>query len=569
MIGSALIPFLALILTATVALGVTTALVEETNQMHRALDHAAQVNRFAGGVDSSYRALDLLRLPSYPWIFYLDERTYMDRLRTDLDTTLRDPYLPAADRIPLVKIINEFDRLNPKMAQLNELARQDQAAAQRQWLNAPYFYGAAMQTLRGDALNLAFDMNAEAVIRASSVQQWQARVEVIIPAIAVIGLIFGAGLTILVVRHTVTRLARITRDIQRLAEGDLTLPTQPLHLRRASRVDLSDEVLLLEQSYTRTVETLRDPLQQIQTDAARISAASSEIGSAAGYQAMGASEQATAITQVTVTVEELNQTAAQIADAATGVAVAAEQALSRAGGGQEAVRDSIIGMAMIRSRVSDITTRILALSAQSQRITEIIDVIDQMAAQTHILALNAAVESAGAGGEIGERFGVVAAEVKKLAQRSALATHEIRTVIAQVQAATNAAVMATEDGLKETDKGVAIAHQSGKANEDIIGMVERTAQLAHAISLATQQQRTASEQVVTTMREIAQVTRQAATGSAQSSRAAAELSEIARALQTVTERFHLQAAAEVCPPTTVPSADPLQVALSPPMPHIP
>jgi methyl-accepting chemotaxis protein len=289
-------------------------------------------------------------------------------------------------------------------------------------------------------------------------------------------------------------------------------------------------------------------LQRIQEDAARISASSTEISSAATHQAAGSSQQATAITEVTVTVEQLNQTAVQIADAAASVASAAEQALVSASRGQEAVRDSIIGMAMIRSRVNDITARILALSAQSQRISDIIDVIDDMAARTHILALNAAVESAGAGGEVGERFGVVASEVKKLAQRSAGATREVRAVIAQVQAATNAAVMATEDGLKETEKGVQMAHQSGDANEDIIQMVERTAQLANAISLATQQQRTASEQVVGTMREIAAVTRQAATSSEQASRAATELSDIAQELRTVSTGFRVEQGSKNPPP---------------------
>ncbi|HMA35557.1 MAG TPA: methyl-accepting chemotaxis protein, partial [Chloroflexia bacterium] len=258
-----------------------------------------------------------------------------------------------------------------------------------------------------------------------------------------------------------------------------------------------------------------------------------------------------------VTVEELNQTAVQIADAAASVAAAAEQALVSASRGQEAVRDSIIGMAMIRSRVNDITSRILALSAQSQRISEIIDVIDEMAARTHILALNAAVESASAGGEAGERFGVVASEVKKLAQRSAGATREVRTVIAQVQAATNAAVMATEDGLKETEKGVQLAHQSGDANEDIIQQVERTAQLTNAISLATQQQRTASEQVVATMREIAQVTRHAASGSHQAFEAADHLATIARELRAFAQDFQIEGeASEPAPPGAIRAARP-------------
>jgi methyl-accepting chemotaxis protein len=167
--------------------------------------------------------------------------------------------------------------------------------------------------------------------------------------------------------------------------------------------------------------------------------------------------------------------------------------------------------------------------------------------------LNAAVESAGAGGAVGERFGVVASEVKKLAQRSAAATREVRGIIAQVQAATNAAVMATEDGLKETEKGVEVAHQSGDANEDIIQMVERTAALANAISLATQQQRTASEQVVATMREIAAGTRASAAGSQQAAGAAGELNAIALELRAVSEGFHLENGGDdAAPPAAAP-----------------
>ena len=126
---------------------------------------------------------------------------------------------------------------------------------------------------------------------------------------------------------------------------------------------------------------------------------------------------------------------------------------------------------------------------------------------------------------------MVAGEVKKLAQRSVAATKEVRTIIAQIQAATSAAVMATEEGLKETEQGVSLAHQSGDANEDIISMVERTAQLANAISLATQQQRTASEQVVATMREVADVTRQAAVSSRQTLEAVNQLSAAAHNLE--------------------------------------
>ena len=333
-------------------------------------------------------------------------------------------------------------------------------------------------------------------------------------------------------RRTMQPIQRLKEHMARVAVGDLTPSIMPAGILN------TDELSALEKDYQHTLNMLRPLISRIQEDAAHISSSAAQISAAAAQQASGSGEQAAAITQVTVTVEELNQTAVQIAEAAASVAAAAEQALVSANRGQEAVRDSILGMAMIKSRVNDITARILALSEQSQRISEVIDLINTIAAQTHILALNAAVESAGAG-EYGERFAVVAAEVKKLAQRSVTATKEVRAIIAQIQAATAAAVMATEEGLKETDRGVALAHQSGDANDDIISMVERTAQLANAISLATQQQRTASEQVVATMREVAEVTRQAAVSSQEASRAANELSTIASELRGVSQGFKI------------------------------
>src|SRR5579859_3789957 len=539
----ALVAFLTMLLTIGLALALSNRLVNQGIEGHDAAQNVARINYFANNIESTYQALSLLGTSGYNPRFYDIEQSNLSFTRNDLSNHLDDSTL-AAYRGRLKAILDSFDQINPQLARLNDQARTDRLAALRIWDDT---YERDFDSLRKDAHTLAENIDSTSSQSVKDAADFQNLTQITVPLIGLAGLLIGIVLMTIVVRGTVQRITGISGDIQRLAEGDLTPPAR-LGRGVVASGALPDELAGLERAYLKTIERLRTPLHRIQADAARISASSSEISNAATYQAVGSNEQATAITQVTVTVEELNQTAVQIADAAASVAAAAEQALVSASRGQEAVRDSIIGMAMIRSRVNDITSRILALSAQSQRISEIIDVIDEMAARTHILALNAAVESASAGGEAGERFGVVASEVKKLAQRSAGATREVRTVIAQVQAATNAAVMATEDGLKETEKGVQLAHQSGDANEDIIQMVERTAQLANAISLATQQQRTASEQVVATMREVAQVTRQAASSSTQASRAANELSDIAQELRTVSESFHTGGDAEVPPP---------------------
>jgi methyl-accepting chemotaxis protein len=428
--------------------------------------------------------------------------------------------------------VRDAAALLPPLDHVNALTATSTNNAQLEWVSS---VRGQMDGVDQRLSNLSARVSGTANASASETRTYVSNVQWSILALSLLAILLSLGLAVLFTRNTIRPILRLRAHMARVATGDLTPP--------AWRATASgDELETLEAEYQRTLDRLGPLIRQIQEDASHISSSAAEISAAATQQASGSSEQAAAITEVTVTVEELNQTAVQIAEAAGSVAAAAEQALVSANRGQDAVRDSILGMAMIKSRVNDITARILALSEQSQEIGEVIEVINQIAARTHILALNAAVESAGAGQQ-GLRFGVVAAEVKKLAQRSVAATKEVRTLIAEIQAATAAAVMATEEGLKETDRGVGLAHQSGDANEDIISMVERTAQLANAISLATQQQRTASEQVVATMREVAEVTRQAAVSSRQAAAAAGQLSGIAGELRGASQGFRLESAA--------------------------
>jgi len=391
MMSGALVAFLAMILAAALSLGIISWLVQQTSEMHTMVETADRVQRFATGITSANRALQLLTATNYNPRVYTMERDSLTPIRADLGTFLSQPdplsAVPGEKLTALQAILARFDTLSPQLQSLNDQARTDQGGAMVSWQQT---YAARLQALESDTQKLAGDLTTAATARQETMRNAQGTAFVAILSIAAAGILLGFMLTVAVLRRTVHRIAGITGDIQRLAGGDL-LPPSRLLVAPASTGALSDEVVALEQAYLQTLQTLRDPLQRIQADAARISASSSEISSAAHHQAVGSTQQATAITEVTVTVEQLNQTAVQISDAAASVAAAAEQALVSASRGQEAVRDSIIGMAMIRSRVNDITARILALSAQSQRISEIIDVIDEMASRTHILALNAAV----------------------------------------------------------------------------------------------------------------------------------------------------------------------------------
>jgi methyl-accepting chemotaxis protein len=288
-----------------------------------------------------------------------------------------------------------------------------------------------------------------------------------------------------------------------------------------------------EKIFTDTERLLEKSMQQIELGS-ELSAAAAELQATSQQQASGSTEQASAVSQVTTTVEELGTTARQIAQSADHVAQAAQQTLEYLSDGQQAVDESIKAMERIRVRMQDISVRVLGLGERSQQIGEIIDLIDDISDETHLLALNAAIEAAGAG-EHGRRFSVVAAEVKNLANRTLQAAKEVKDVIAEIRQATNAAVLAAEEGGKEVEKGAELTYRAGQVMDTILMMAERTAQSGAEIGMATAQQQSASEQVVEAMREIAEVARQTAAGARQMADSAAMLSAIADRLHGVAQ----------------------------------
>ena len=189
-----------------------------------------------------------------------------------------------------------------------------------------------------------------------------------------------------------------------------------------------------------------------------------------------------------------------------------------------------------RSRVDQIASRALGLGEKGQEIGRILQVIDELADQTNLLALNAAIEAARAG-EHGRGFAVVAAEIRKLAERSQESAGQIQSIVTQIQAETNATILASEEGAREVHAGSALARDVVGALERISGMVDETTTAAKEISIATQQQRSASEQVVSAMGQVADVSRQYAVGSKQAAAAATELNSLAGDLRASIAQF--------------------------------
>ncbi|MHB9093159.1 MAG: methyl-accepting chemotaxis protein [Eubacteriales bacterium] len=252
---------------------------------------------------------------------------------------------------------------------------------------------------------------------------------------------------------------------------------------------------------------------------------------AIGQIAHGANEQANHVNQTSQAIGEMAGGIQEVATNAQTVLDAAVDAAKVARKGEEAVESTISGMEKIKNTVYDSAVRIKELGEHSQKIGEIIQVIDEIAEQTNLLALNAAIEAARAG-EHGKGFAVVADEVRKLAERSGKATKEIAELIINIQKGTGKAVDAMEHGTKEVEEGVRLAHDAGTALEEIMQTVEMTLSQIQLISGTAQRMSESSISVVTAIDNVAAITEQ---NSASTQEMAAGSDSAMSSIETITQ----------------------------------
>jgi len=275
--------------------------------------------------------------------------------------------------------------------------------------------------------------------------------------------------------------------------------------------------------------------RQISTAVRHVQSSSSELQAAAGQQATGAKEQATAMTEITTTITELLATSRQISESARRVASIAGETAGAARSGDATVQRSVESVGGIRRQVDLIVGHMLELGRKSQQIGGVVDVVNELAEQTNILAINATIEAAGAS-EAGRRFAAVAEEIRKLADRVANSTKDIRALVDEVRSAVNTTVMATESGSKAVETGARQMAEVASSFSQIAALVSTTTEAAREIELSTKQQSTAVEQVNLAIANVAQATRESEASSGQTLQTASQLAEMSRGLARLVQR---------------------------------
>lgn len=253
-------------------------------------------------------------------------------------------------------------------------------------------------------------------------------------------------------------------------------------------------------------------------------------------QTSAAQQQATAIAEVTSTLSELRQTSAQALEKAELVIGESGRSIDASRQGAEAVEASVSAMHQIREKVDGIANKIVSLSEKTQQIGEIITSVNEIAEQSKLLALNAAIEAARAG-EHGKGFAVVAAEMRSLAEQSKQATVQVRKILSDIQGATNSAVIATEEGTKKVEAGLALATRSGEMLEMLGRTVEESAAAAKLIANASRQQTAGVEQVADAMSSINEAMSHAVSGLRQSELSLKQLNNTTQRMNELIDSF--------------------------------
>ncbi len=256
-----------------------------------------------------------------------------------------------------------------------------------------------------------------------------------------------------------------------------------------------------------------------------LASSAAEILAATTQQASGASESSAAVAETVTTVEEVTQTAEQATQRAQAVAGSSQRAAEIGKTGRRAVEESVVGMVGVKEQVESIAGSILALAEQAQAIGEIIATVNDIAEQTNLLALNAAVEAARAG-EQGRGFAVVAGEVKNLAEQSKKATVEVRRILGEIQRATSAAVMSTEQGTKQVTATTKQVTEAGETIRALTDAVSEAAQAAVQIVASAGQQAAGMTQIRQAISNIHDATQQNLASTKQAERAAQDLNAL-------------------------------------------
>ncbi|HET7641638.1 MAG TPA: HAMP domain-containing methyl-accepting chemotaxis protein, partial [Ktedonobacteraceae bacterium] len=326
-----------------------------------------------------------------------------------------------------------------------------------------------------------------------------------------------------------TQVEKLVSEVSGVGEGDLRIQAEVT----------SDALGVLADSFNYMVEELGALIVRVKSVAQEVEDSTISILDHMSQLVETGDIQLNQIAQSTVEVEHMANSSRQVADRSQTLYSVAQDARRNAQGGREAVQQAVEGMGRIHQNVQTTANKVQTLGENSREINNIVEVISSIAHQTNRLALDAAIQAAMAG-ENGKGFGAVAADIRRLAERSKDQASSIARIVRSIREDIGAAAVSMQDTERETFAGTQLTQEAGVALESIFGAVEYQAKEIESINQAAVQQLQASSNVVQIMRSISNSTQQSNISTRSASQNTERLARLVEQLRASTEAFKLR-----------------------------
>lgn len=431
----------------------------------------------------------------------------------------------ASDKALLDDFLKQREQFNKLLAQVLDHFQQQRPLEARNLLNEqlrPVWAKGREQLLQMVQYNKD---RADVATTSIANQASGAKVSMLVSLLLVVLVAVVSGLILM--RAIMGPLNNLVQMLALMRTGNLTTRFQNVR---------NDEFGAVQSGFNAMVDDLTKLVSQSQRSAVQVTTSVTEIAATSKQQQATATETAATTTEIGATSREIAATSRDLVRTMGEVSYSAEQASALAGAGQLGLQRMEDTMRQVMGAAELVNAKLGILNEKASNINQVVTTIVKVADQTNLLSLNAAIEAEKAG-EYGRGFSVVATEVRRLADQTAVATYDIEQMVREIQSAVSAGVMGMDKFSEQVRRGMSDVQEVGEQLSQTIDQVQALAPRVVVLNDGMQAQATGAEQITQALTQLGEATGQTVESLRQASFAIEELNQVAGSLRSGVSSF--------------------------------